>query len=151
MPSLPEPERLRSGPWSVSYCPVRPELASVPGQITVAEATDLGTDPFVTVITGWPLEHTRSPQMHNAALRAAGIAGSSLPTTRNTNFYTICRCPTATQRSLTCRSFRFANPHSRRKKWMVDEVSAAYNRALTGDIFGAMYTNGASVPAGHLA
>ena len=34
---------------------------------------------------------------------------------------------------------------------MVDEVSAAYNRTLAGDIFGAMYTNGASVPAGHLA
>ena len=59
----------------VSYCAVRPELASAPGQITVAEAAGLGTDPFVTAITGWPLEHTRSPQMHNAAFRAAGIAG----------------------------------------------------------------------------
>lgn len=59
----------------VSYCAVRPELASAPGQITVAEAAGLGTDPVVTAITGWPLEHTRSPQMHNAAFRAAGIAG----------------------------------------------------------------------------
>ncbi|MCZ0859892.1 shikimate dehydrogenase, partial [Methanocorpusculum sp. MG] len=33
------------------------------------------TDPFITAITGWPLEHTRSPQMHNAAFRAAGIPG----------------------------------------------------------------------------
>lgn len=59
----------------VSYCAVRPECASAPGQITVAEAAALGRDPFVTAITGWPLEHTRSPQMHNAAFRAAGIAG----------------------------------------------------------------------------
>ncbi|MCZ9312073.1 MAG: shikimate dehydrogenase [Methanocorpusculum sp.] len=59
----------------VSYCAVRPELTSAPGQITVAEAAGLGTDPFITAITGWPLEHTRSPQMHNAAFRAAGIAG----------------------------------------------------------------------------
>ncbi|MDR0980421.1 MAG: shikimate dehydrogenase [Methanocalculaceae archaeon] len=59
----------------VSYCAVRPELASAPGQITVVEAADLGTDPVITAITGWPLEHTRSPQMHNAAFRAAGIAG----------------------------------------------------------------------------
>ncbi|MDE2443729.1 MAG: shikimate dehydrogenase [Methanocorpusculum sp.] len=59
----------------VSYCAVRPELTSAPGQITVAEAAGLGTDPFITAITGWPLEHTRSPQMHNAAFRAAGIPG----------------------------------------------------------------------------
>jgi len=59
----------------VNYCAVRPERASAPGQITVAEAAGLGTDPVVTAITGWPLEHTRSPQMHNAAFRAAGIPG----------------------------------------------------------------------------
>lgn len=59
----------------ISYCAVRPEFASAPGQITVAEAARLGDDPIITAITGWPLEHTRSPQMHNAAFRAAGIQG----------------------------------------------------------------------------
>ncbi|MDR3102785.1 MAG: shikimate dehydrogenase [Methanocalculaceae archaeon] len=59
----------------VTYCTMRPEDASALGQITVVEAVRLGLDPLATAIIGWPLEHTRSPQIHNAAFLAAGIRG----------------------------------------------------------------------------
>ncbi|MDU9376563.1 Shikimate dehydrogenase (NADP(+)) [Methanocorpusculaceae archaeon Sp1] len=59
----------------LTYCAVTPELASAPGQITVDDAVRLGENPIVTAITGWPLTHTRSPKMHNAAFLDAGING----------------------------------------------------------------------------
>ncbi len=59
----------------LNYCAVAPDLASAPGQITVDEAVRLGKNPMVTAITGWPLTHTRSPQMHNAAYDNANLKG----------------------------------------------------------------------------
>ncbi len=60
---------------SLTYCALTPEHASAPGQITLDEAVRLGDNPVVTAITGWPLTHTFSPGIHNAAFRAAGISG----------------------------------------------------------------------------
>lgn len=34
---------------------------------------------FLTGLLGWPVAHSRSPAMHNAAFAAAGIAGTYLP------------------------------------------------------------------------
>ena len=59
----------------LTYCALTPECASAPGQITLDEAVRLGDNPVVTAITGWPLTHTFSPEIHNAAFRAAGIPG----------------------------------------------------------------------------
>ncbi|WP_319378156.1 shikimate dehydrogenase [uncultured Methanocorpusculum sp.] len=59
----------------LNYCALRPELASAPGQITLEEAERLGTDPQVTAVTGYPLTHTFSPEIHNAAFKAAKIRG----------------------------------------------------------------------------
>ena len=54
------------------------QLLCGPAGVCFRSGTDygrFGDDPIITAITGWPLEHTRSPQMHNAAFRAAGIQG----------------------------------------------------------------------------
>ncbi len=59
----------------LNYCALRPELASAPGQITLEEAERLGTDPQVAAVTGYPLTHTFSPEIHNAAFKAAKIRG----------------------------------------------------------------------------
>ncbi len=59
----------------LNYCALRSELASAPGQITLEEAERLGTDPEVTAVTGYPLTHTFSPEIHNAAFKAAKIRG----------------------------------------------------------------------------
>ncbi|MEA5037046.1 Shikimate dehydrogenase (NADP(+)) [bioreactor metagenome] len=69
--------RLRSSDLGsmLNYCALRPELASAPGQITLEEAARLGIDPVVTAVTGWPLTHTSSPDIHNAAFKAAKISG----------------------------------------------------------------------------
>lgn len=69
--------RLRSSDLGsmLNYCALRPELASAPGQITLEEAERLGTDPQVTAVTGFPLTHTFSPEIHNAAFKAAKISG----------------------------------------------------------------------------
>ena len=58
-----------------NYCSVRLELASAPGQITLEETLRIGKDPVITAITGYPLTHTFSPEIQNAALKAAKISG----------------------------------------------------------------------------
>jgi len=69
--------RLRSSDLGsmLNYCALRPELASAPGQITLEESVRLGTDPQVTAVIGYPLTHTSSPEIHNAAFKAAKIPG----------------------------------------------------------------------------
>ena len=64
----------------VSYCAV--SRTSAPGQLTVAEAAALGPAATVCAVVGWPLTHTFSPAIHNAAFSAAGIRGTyvKLPT-----------------------------------------------------------------------
>ncbi|MDO5843548.1 MAG: shikimate dehydrogenase [Methanocorpusculum sp.] len=66
--------RLRSGILGseFNYCAFPKK--SAPGQITLAEALNL-KNPIVTGIVGFPLEHTFSPRIHNAAFIDAGICG----------------------------------------------------------------------------
>lgn len=72
-----EVTRLRSSDLGsmFNYCAIKSELASAPGQVTLEEMIRLGIDPIVTSITGYPLTHTFSPVIHNAAFKAANISG----------------------------------------------------------------------------
>jgi 3-dehydroquinate dehydratase-1/3-dehydroquinate dehydratase/shikimate dehydrogenase len=58
-----------------NYCALTPKLASAPGQLTIDDAVWFGKNPVVTGITGYPLTHTFSPEIHNAAFKAAHIPG----------------------------------------------------------------------------
>ncbi len=60
----------------VSYCAVSPENGSAPGQLTVKEAAELGENPTVCGIIGYPLVKTFSPAIHHAAFEKAGIRGA---------------------------------------------------------------------------
>ena len=66
----------------LNYCALKPELASAPGQLIIEEAVRLGKNPVITGITGYPLTHTLSPDIHNAAFKAANVPGKyvKLPT-----------------------------------------------------------------------
>ncbi|MDO9522707.1 MAG: shikimate dehydrogenase [Methanocorpusculum sp.] len=69
--------RLRSSDLGsmLNYCALRLELASAPGQITLEESVRVGTNPLITAVIGYPLTHTSSPEIHNAAFKAAKIPG----------------------------------------------------------------------------
>ncbi|MCA9243431.1 MAG: type I 3-dehydroquinate dehydratase [Phycisphaerales bacterium] len=70
---------------ALAYAPVEADQASAPGQLTIAvmrdryrfDETNLSTGVFGVI--GWPVSHSRSPQLHNAAMRAAGIGGVFTP------------------------------------------------------------------------
>ena len=59
----------------LSYASVSPGRETAPGQLDLDTAKWLGKDPLVTGIIGYPLDHTLSPVMHNAAFRAAAVRG----------------------------------------------------------------------------
>lgn len=58
---------------------------SAPGQPTIAELRSLyrwdalGPDTRVLGVVGWPVAHSQSPAIHNAAMAAAGVDGVYLP------------------------------------------------------------------------
>ena len=52
---------------------------TAPGQLSADRMEELGDDCTITGIVGNPLSKSRSPDMHNAAMRAAGINGIYLP------------------------------------------------------------------------
>ncbi|MCG7844346.1 MAG: shikimate dehydrogenase [Methanomassiliicoccales archaeon] len=51
---------------------------TAPGQLDLETMKWLGKEPMVTGIVGYPLDHTMSPPMHNAAYRAAALRGTYL-------------------------------------------------------------------------
>jgi len=51
---------------------------TAPGQLDLETAKWLGKEPVVTGILGYPLEHTVSPALHNAAFRASAVRGTYL-------------------------------------------------------------------------
>jgi len=59
----------------ITYCGVTKEKTTAPGQLTVQETVHLGKSPIVTGIIGWPLTHTFSPAIQNAAFTSANING----------------------------------------------------------------------------
>jgi 3-dehydroquinate dehydratase/shikimate dehydrogenase len=69
----------------LTYCGLRDQTTTAPGQPTLAELLDLyrfrSIGPATTVfgVIGWPLAHSRSPRVHNTAFAAAGINAVYLP------------------------------------------------------------------------
>jgi 3-dehydroquinate dehydratase-1/3-dehydroquinate dehydratase/shikimate dehydrogenase len=59
----------------LSYASVSPGRETAPGQLDLETSKWLGKEPLVTGIVGYPLDHTLSPVMHNAAFRSAGVRG----------------------------------------------------------------------------
>ncbi|MDD2410754.1 MAG: shikimate dehydrogenase [Candidatus Methanomethylophilaceae archaeon] len=51
---------------------------TAPGQLSLGEMRRLGDDCMITGIVGDPLEHSRSPAMHQAAYDASGVNGKYL-------------------------------------------------------------------------
>lgn len=58
-----------------NYCALSKNFSTAAGQLTLSEAEFLGKNPIITGVVGWPLTTTNSPQIHNAAFRAANISG----------------------------------------------------------------------------
>lgn len=69
----------------LTYAAARRGAESAPGQPTLAEVIGLyrwgerSPDPDVYGVIGWPVTHSRSPHVHNAALREAGIDAVYVP------------------------------------------------------------------------
>jgi shikimate dehydrogenase/3-dehydroquinate dehydratase type I len=59
----------------LTYASVSPGKETAPGQLDLETMKWLGKDPMVTGIVGYPLDHSVSPQLHNAAYRSLGIKG----------------------------------------------------------------------------
>ena len=69
----------------LTFAAPRPGSASAPGQITVSELRQryrwntIGRATRLFGVIGWPVAHSRGPQLHNAALAAADLDGVYLP------------------------------------------------------------------------
>lgn len=60
---------------NLAYASVGSGKETAPGQLDLETMKWLGNEPMVTGIVGYPLEHTLSPPMHNAAYHAAAVRG----------------------------------------------------------------------------
>lgn len=58
----------------INYAAVSKNYFTAPGQLTLDEVNQLQT-PMVTGVIGYPLTHTKSPEIHNAAFEKAKISG----------------------------------------------------------------------------
>jgi len=69
----------------LTFASLRPQSATAPGQPTVEELVKgyrfrrIGPATKVYGVIGWPVEHSRSPQIHNAAFDRIGFDGVYLP------------------------------------------------------------------------
>lgn len=69
----------------LTFAGLRAGAESAPGQIPVRELREvfrweeIGPGTGVYGVVGWPVGHSRSPQVHNAAMRARGINGVYVP------------------------------------------------------------------------
>lgn len=59
----------------LTYASCRQGKETAPGQLDLGTMKWLGKDPLVIGIIGYPLDHSLSPQMQNAALRSTGTRG----------------------------------------------------------------------------
>lgn len=72
------------GAWA-TFAALSADSASAPGQLTLDELRrvyrweDLSASTPVLGVVGWPVGHSRSPHVHNAAIRACGIDGVYVP------------------------------------------------------------------------
>jgi len=69
----------------LTFAALSPGTESAPGQLTVSELRQvygweaITADCQVYGVVGWPVAQSRSPHVHNAAMRADGIAGVYVP------------------------------------------------------------------------
>jgi 3-dehydroquinate dehydratase/shikimate dehydrogenase len=69
----------------LTFAGLRAGAESAPGQIPVRQLREVyrwdevGPGTAVYGVVGWPVGHSRSPQVHNAAMRALGIDGVYVP------------------------------------------------------------------------
>lgn len=69
----------------LTFACLDPRFASASGQSTVRELREeyrsdrIGPDTRVYGVVGWPLTHSRSPAVHNAAMAATGVDGVYVP------------------------------------------------------------------------
>ncbi len=70
---------------ALAYAPIDAANASAPGQLTLAALREtfrfdeIGRETRVFGVVGWPVAHSRSPRIHNYAMRGAGIDGVFVP------------------------------------------------------------------------
>jgi 3-dehydroquinate dehydratase/shikimate dehydrogenase len=64
---------------SFTYASLEPGKETAPGQLDFDTVKRLGDSPIITGIIGFPLGHSVSPQMHNAAFLSLDIPGLYLP------------------------------------------------------------------------
>ncbi len=70
---------------ALTFAAASPETSSAPGQPVLNELLteyrwrSIRLDTPVFGVVGWPVAHSRSPRLHNAAMRAADIDGVYLP------------------------------------------------------------------------
>lgn len=135
----------------LTYASLRPTSATAPGQPTVDELVQgyrfrrIGPDTRVFGVIGWPVEHSRSPAIHNAAFERIGFDGVYLPlpvAPDEVAFRTTLEALLA-EESLTFRGASVTIPHKthllefvRRRGGMVDqaaEIAGAANTLLVHD------------------
>lgn len=69
----------------LTYATLRDQSATAPGQPTIADLVQrfrfrkIGPSTKVYGVVGWPVEHSRSPEIHNAAFDRIGFDGVYLP------------------------------------------------------------------------
>jgi len=70
---------------AMTFACLDPHRASAPGQPTVCELREtyrwesVGASTYVYGVVGWPLAHSLSPRVHNAAMAAADVDGVYVP------------------------------------------------------------------------
>jgi 3-dehydroquinate dehydratase/shikimate dehydrogenase len=69
----------------LTYGSLEPSSATAPGQVSARDLRELyhiesiSRNTMVTGLVGWPVDHSVSPHMHNAAFVAGGVDGVYLP------------------------------------------------------------------------
>lgn len=60
---------------TLAYASSEPGRETAPGQLDLETMKWLGKEPLVTGLVGYPVDHSISPSLHNAAFHAAGVRG----------------------------------------------------------------------------
>jgi 3-dehydroquinate dehydratase/shikimate dehydrogenase len=95
---------------------------AAPGQVPLSMLRELGDDAVVTGIIGWPLGHSLSPPMHEAAFRSAKVSGVYLRLpTRAGDVAKACDLA----RRAEMRGFNVTIPHKEEVMRHIDRADAA--------------------------
>lgn len=108
-----------------TYASLEPGKEAAPGQIDFDTLRRLGDEPVITGITGFPLDHSISPQMHNSAFVQMGIPGRylSLPA-RDEEMEDLLELAT----ELNMRGFNVTIPHKENIIPLLDDLDEIASR-----------------------